>query len=247
MRIALIGLIVSLCGCSSYVTPGRGADLAAFGVSEAERVANTDGAVRASLERKPLATFPTAIAVARVQANGYQSRTASAFGGGRYCVVTTRDVETDEQFERLAKLPQVRGLAPMSRLLLPQMLNSDVELRQAAAQLRADLLLVYTLDTTFTVDETGAPLTVFSLGLFPNRTARVICTASALLMDTRNGYIYGVTEASEKTDQLASSWTSEEAVEQSRRRVETKAFEKLVTQLETTWRGVVNEYAGAKG
>jgi hypothetical protein len=56
------------------------------------------------------------------------------------------------------------------------------------------VLLVYTLDTTFVVEDKAAPLSVVSLGLFPNHLARVVCTASAVLMDTRNGYVYGVAE-----------------------------------------------------
>jgi hypothetical protein len=54
-----------------------------------------------------------------------------------------------------------------------------------------------------------------------------------------------VSEATERTDQLANAWTSEQAIDDSRRRAESLAFEKLVGELETTWRGVVNRYADA--
>jgi hypothetical protein len=43
----------------------------------------------------------------------------------------------------------LRGLAPLNRLVLPQQLQSDRELRVGAAKLHADMLLIYTLDTTF--------------------------------------------------------------------------------------------------
>src|SRR5207302_1424533 len=86
-----------LAGCASYATPGRAADLQVFGVS---REAQTDSGIARSLEKQPLASFPTAVAVARVQATDYRSDTASTFGGGRYCVVTTRDIEGDAQVER---------------------------------------------------------------------------------------------------------------------------------------------------
>ena len=85
------------------------------------------------MEAKPLAAFPASIAVVRVQASGYQSQTAQGYGYGNYSVVTTRDVEKDDCMERLEKLPQVAGIAPIGRLLLTPHLQSDMELRQAAA------------------------------------------------------------------------------------------------------------------
>jgi hypothetical protein len=233
-------LAASLAGCASYATPGRGADLQALGVS---REALTDGSIVQSLARQPLAQFPTGIAVARVQAPGYRSETAETWGSGAYCVVTNRDVESPEQVARLAKMPAVAGVAPLNRLLLPHELKSDVELRQAAATLRADMLLVYTLDTTFRVQDKLAPLSVVTLGLSPNQQAQVVCTASAVLMDTRNGYIYGVAEATDRGTQLTSAWTSSSAVDDARKRTETGAFEKLVGELERTWAGVVRNSA----
>lgn len=230
-------------GCAaSYVTPGRGAPMEAFGVRKDDQ---TDGAIVQALGKRPLAGFPAGVAVARVQAPGYRSETAESWGHGRYSIVTTRDVEGDGTAERLARLPLVAGVVPINRLLLPDQLNTDLELRQAAAQLHADVLLVYTLDTTFRVEDKAAPLTVVTLGLSPNQQARVVCTASAVLMDTRNGYVYGAAEATRKGTQLASAWTSGAAVDDARRRTETQAFETLVGELEKTWAGVVRTYAGS--
>ncbi len=230
----------SAAGCAQYATPGRGAEFASFGAS---RDAQTDGSISNNLSRRPLASLPAGIAVVRVQAPGYSSKTAVGWGTGNYCIVTTRDVEKPEQIERLAKMPMVSGVAPISRLLLSGSLNSDMELRQAAASLHADFLLIYTFDTTFTVDDKASPLTVFTLGLSPNQQARVLTTASAVVMDTRNGYIYGVAEASESKNQLASAWTSENAVDETRRLAESDAFDKLVSEIQGTWSGVVKGFA----
>ena len=76
-------------------------------------------------------------------------------------------MENPGQVARLARLPAVTRLAPVNRLLLPHELKSDVELRQAAATLRADMLLVYTLDTTFRVQDKLAPLSVVTLSFRP--------------------------------------------------------------------------------
>ena len=206
---ALMALAVGGCA-ASYATPGRAADMKLFGAAAAaSRDQQTDGSVSKVIERQPLAKLPTAIAVIRVQAPGYSSETAQSWGGGAYSVVTTRDVENmDAALARLNRLPQVSGVAPVNRLLLPPEFHSDLELRQAAAALHADMLLVYTLDTTFHVQDVAAPLSVVTLGLSPNEVAHVVCTASAVLLDTRNGYVYGIAEATDRQQQLASAWTS---------------------------------------
>jgi hypothetical protein len=241
-----ITVLVSLMltGCAAhYVTPGRGADFKQIGLTEEARRNGTDWEVRSSLDKRPLASFPTAIAVARIQDTGYSSRTCSSWGSGKYSIVTTRDVEKDEQLARLSRLPLISGIAQMNRLLLPADLQSDVPLREAAAKLHADMLLIYTFDTTFLEDQKAAPVSVITLGLSPTKTVDVKTTVSAALLDTRNGYIYGLAEASAHREKLTSSWATEDAIDNARQKNEEEAFGKLVTELEKTWTGVVNQYA----
>jgi hypothetical protein len=226
-------------GCAaSYATPGRAAPMQLFG---AEKDQLSDASVVRMIDRRPLAKLPARIAYVRVQAPGYASETAQGWGTGAYSIVTQRDIENEDKILSglIARLPRVNGLAPISRLLLPEALHSDLDLREAAAALHADMVLIYTLDTSFHVQDAAAPLTVVTLGLSPNQVAHVNCTASAVLLDTRNGYVYGIAESTEQQEQLASAWTSEAAVDQTRRRVEGKAFAKLATELEQTWTGVV--------
>jgi len=241
--IAAVGAVIGmgLLGCTSmYSTPGAAADMKALGVS---REAQTDAGITQTMAKKPLASFPTGIAAVRIQAPNYQSKSTESYGEGSYCVITTRDIENATDMERLSKLPLVTGIAPLNRLLLPPKLNSDLELRQAAAALHADMLLVYTIDTSFHVEDHMAPLTILTLGLSPNMTAQVVSTASAVLMDTRNGYLYGYSEATEKGVQLTNGWMTEQAGDDARKRTETKVFAKLVDGLEGTWKGVVTTYA----
>lgn len=205
-----------------------------------------DPAIAASMAKQPMAKFPTGIAAVRIQAVGYHSETTQTFGTGKFCVVTTRDVEKDAQMEQLTKLPLVTGIAPVNRLLLPEQLNSEMDLRQAAAALHADILLVYTLDTAFEVQDKASPLTAISLGLFPTQNASVICTASAVLLDTHNGYLYGVAEATERSNQIANAWTTDAAVDAARTRTESGAFVKLVGELEKTWGGIIRARAAAQ-
>jgi hypothetical protein len=245
-RAALCLLLFALAGCgASYATPGGAAPLEALGVTPDARRGLTNSTIQSALDKQPPARFPTAVAVARVQAPGYRSMTSEGWGGGKYSLVTTRDAESEESIARLAKLPMVTGIAPVNRLLLPANLNSDLELRQAAAALQADLLLVYTFDTVFFEDTFLEPLSLISLGFAPNHTVKLTSTASAVLMDTRNGFIYGVAEATDKGDGLSSAWGSDRAVDRVRRDTEADAFGKLVDQLEVMWADVLKRNASA--
>ena len=223
-------------GCATYVTPGAGVALSQLG----------DGHIQALLNRNPLSPFPAHIAVTRVQDSGYRSYSTESYGEGRYSVITTRDIEQDAHFERIANLPMVAGVAPLNRLLIPVRLHSDRELRHAAASVKADLLLVYTLDTSFRIkDHDIGPLGVITLGFLPNQEAKVTTTGSAAIYDVRTGFIYGLAEATAHERQSASIWTSQDAVEESRFRAETQAFESLLGELEKTWDGIIATHAAS--
>jgi hypothetical protein len=185
------------------------------------------------------------VAVARVQAQDYESSSyhwRRPVEEGSYSVITVRDMEKDSDFEALGKLPRVAGVVGMKRILLDHTLNSDLELRSAAARLHANLLLFYTLDTVFETEERVRPLAVITLGLFPNQKAKVTCTASAVLMDVHNGYVYSVVEATEKDDQLANAWSSAQATDDVRKRVERKAFEGALASFKGEWGMVLANY-----
>ena len=253
MRLApplLLLLVASLAGCAAnYAVPGGPAQMAALGAAKVDQTVNTDPALREYYDAKPLANFPAMIATARVQSAKYESRTASAYGGDRYggnfSVITTRDVESDDAIARLAKLPMVASIAPLNRLLLSSTLRGDRDLRAAAARLKADVLVLYTFDTQFYVKDFASPVTVVTLGLSPNKRAYVTTTATAVLLDVRSGYVYGGAEATARSEQLASGWTSDDAVDDTRVRTERDSFDKLVAELGKTWAGVVATYAAA--
>lgn len=240
-------LLAGLVGCASYTVPGGPAEMPALGAAKVDQAINTDPNLRAYYDAKPLANFPAMLATARVQSANYQSRTASAYGGDRYggefSVITTRDVESDDAIARLNKLPMVAGVAPLNRLLLSSSLKGDQDLRDAAARLKADVLVLYTFDTQFYVKDFAAPVTVVTLGLSPNKKAYVTTTATAVLLDVRSGYVYGGAEATAKSEQLSNGWTSDDAVDDTRLRTERQSFDKLVGELEKTWKSVVATYA----
>ena len=237
LNVALLGIVVAaglLSGCAvPYVTPGAGVNLREI----------DDQTIHKRFETKAAAVFPARIIVVRVQEPGYYSHSTKGSGTGNFSIVTTRDVETDEQFEKLAKLPQVAGLGTLSRLLLPSKLESIKDLRRGAASLHSDLLLVYTFDTSFRIkDKTIAPLQIISLGFLPNKKAYVTTTASAILVGVRTGHVYGTVEASHTTSVIANTWSTDDEVENTRIETETKAFDKLINQFTKTWSGVLKEY-----
>lgn len=226
-------------GCARYTTPGAGVSI--------PNLSQADTDIKELLKLEPAAAFPARMAVARVQASGYSSQSNRCYGSGRYCVVTTRDVEPEASFEKLSRLPQVGGLGLVNRLLLPQTLESTKDLRRAAATLKADVLLVYSLDTGFNVESTDiGPLALISLGFLPNKKARVTSTASAAIFDVRTGFLYGVAEATVTEHQRATVWSSADAIDKARQQAETDAFQKLVDEIGKLWINVVETHAGAR-
>ena len=188
---------------------------------------------------KPVAPFPAAIAAVHVQApsysNYYLQRNGGVVGGIRYSVVMVRDAEQQSQFDKIASLPQVAGLASINRLLLPPNFQGEKELRDAAARLQADMLLLYTFDTSFFDTTLAKPLTLITLGFAPTRRVYVTTTASALLIDTRTGYVYSAYEVTAKTDLTSSFWGSAESIDEGRRVTERDSFEKLVDEFAASW------------
>jgi len=240
IRLFLAAGLASLTGCASYIAPGARADLQAF----------APASIQEGFAAKATAPFPASIAFVRVQAPTYTNyrlqQAGGAYGSGRYSVITTREVEDESQIERIARLPQVTGITSINRMLLPQKLEGDKELREAAARLQADLLFVYTFDTAFFETDLAKPLTVISLGLSPTRKVYVATTLSALLIDTRTGYVYSTYETTKKAETLSTSWGSSNAADEARRENERQAFEQLVGEFANAWPRLLERH-GRKG
>lgn len=242
---AIIAGALLLGGCQSvkYTTPGGPADFRALGLSPAEAESLTDYDIGQRLARKPAASFPAAIALVRVQGEGYRSYTSRGRGSGPYSIITTRDAESDTDVLRLTQMPNTRGIGAVNRLIVPAETKDLKDLRLIGADLQADIILVYTFDTEFGSTETTIPaLGVLTLGLFPNERARVTSTASAAFVDTRTGYLYGLAEATVEDTRITNAWGNNEAVDKSRREAERGAFEKLVPEIERLWADISAMY-----
>lgn len=225
-------------GCMSYRTPGGAVNLAGV----------TDTDIADAYKAEPLSPFPARLATARIQASNYRSYSSNGYGKGQFSLVTTRELDEETQANRLQKLPMVSAVAPLNRIFVSPDLQSDKPLRIAAAKLKADLLLLYTIDTAFRVNNHSyGPLELFTLGITPTREAEVTATASAAIVDVRSGYVYGTAEATEKKNRFATAWTSRDAVNRSRLAAEREAFASLTDEITTLWKDVVETYAGRPG
>ncbi|WP_444894213.1 hypothetical protein ACJJIE_07915 [Microbulbifer sp. TRSA001] len=234
MKVLLLAALFTLGGCASYTTPGGSVHLSEL----------TDADINELMSKEPATPFPANISVARVQASGYQSYRLNSFGTGRYSVVTTREVETEGDFLRLSQLPAVSNVAPLNKILLPTNLDSVRSLREASARLKADILLVYTFDTSFHAGEQKfAPLNVISLGFLKNKEVKVTTTVSAAFFDVRTEYLFGISEATATDSTSASVWSTSDAVDDLRVATEKAAFQDLLPEIEKAWAGILAQYA----
>ena len=233
MRVVVIALMLICAGCASYVTPG-----AAVRLQDIDRPD-----IAAAAARKASPNFPARLAIARVQAPQYRSYSSESYGNGRFTVLTAQELLTETHMSAIQAWPALAGVVPINRLLLPPRFESLDDLRLSGAQIQADILLVYTLDTSFRVQGRGyGPLAAISLGVVPDRDAFITSTASALFIDVRTGFIYGVAEATAKADGLTNVWSSRSTIDKKRVEAEQQAFDGLMIQSAKTWSGIATQF-----
>ncbi|RLS61670.1 MAG: hypothetical protein DWH97_12895 [Planctomycetota bacterium] len=219
-------LLVLGCGSTGYVTPGGGAPLGSL-ISQP---------IAQQLQLVPESPMPAGLAFTRVQAVGYRSYSASGTNRGSLSLVGPQDLERDQDRTAIAAWPNLRNLVRLTPIMVPTDVDALNALRQAAASLRTDILALYTVDTDFNVDDGDVGLVgMITLGLAPTRKAVVRCNVSIVFLDVRTGYCYGSAEAAEDDRQLANAWTSRQAVEDCRHRVERRAFEAMLVRAAEMW------------
>ncbi len=199
------------------------------------------GDINEAMSRRRKARLPARMAIARIQRTGYEGG-APCQGSGEYCFVTTRDFETDEDFARIKKMRRVSSVTRIKRLLVPQDFSSIEQLRAAAKTMNANVLLVYSIDTKFKVDDTShQSLSVVTLGFLATKKARVDTTASAAIVDVANGAVLGVAEGIAYDEQKASNWSTEGKLKASKAQVEHQAFQEMLADLAQVWRTAIGK------
>jgi hypothetical protein len=226
---------VAGCGSAVYRTPGQSANMALFS-SDAD--SQTDPSIAVHMRKQPLAPLPAHLAVARIQGPGYPG----GKGRGAYSVLTVHTVQVEEDLRRLERLAEVAAVVPLSRLVLPDRFQTEQDLRESAGRLRADMLLVYTLETESIVDDDDEPVSWFTLGISPHVKTRIATTGSAILLDVRSGYVYAVTEATDRQSHKVNHWTSKDTIEVAQRDLEVKIIGELVDNFERLWPGLIEQH-----
>lgn len=237
LLLAVIVAIASSCSLK-YVTPGS-----AVKISE---LADED--IAKLLSNKPASEFPVNIAIARIQHPRYTNyqypNQPNPEPQGNFSMVLTRNAEEDEAFEKLSELSGVKQASPFNRLLLPYNYKSIKDLRLAAAKMKAQMLMVYTFDTEFSIDTKNyGPQNVFAIGYLNNKDVKVVTTASVALFDVQTEYLYGLAEATANEHKRSNAWKKQDEVDNLRIETEKKAFNKLMGEVEKMWSGVVEEYS----
>jgi hypothetical protein len=204
-------------------------------------------AVAAAFARAPAARLPARIAVARLEsresAPGWRHKPAQPGSTNNVVLAAKADPVTSAAYQRLAALPEVSDLTPLNSLVAAQSIDSQAALREAAANVQADLVYAYTFDSYSRSHTALSGIVMLSLGLLgflPLVTIEVETTASGALIDVRSGYIYGVADATEKVKGTSNTWNESDDIGRVRAKAETAAFEKLNAEFEQRWQSYVN-------
>lgn len=234
LKYLLCSVIIICTGCaSSYVTPGEPANFADINREDIAEI----------VSRKPSPNFPARIAVIRIQAPNYVSYTAEGQRYGGFSIIPAHELTADNTLQKIQQWPQVTTVVPVSSLLIPANAKSIDDLRLAAAKLQADVLMIYTIDTKFYINNHfHASFSLLSLGMMPDRNANVTATATAIFTDVRTGFTYGTADATAKATGLTSAWSSDATVDKKRVEAEQLAFNDLIKAANQTWQGIVEQY-----
>lgn len=223
-----IAVTVFTSGCASYVnSPKARAALAG------KREAFSHALISRAYDAKPTMRFPAAVAVAPQ---------------GREAVMQLRALDALGKLDPLKTLPDLRGLPLVSGLVENGSAHADatnvadLRLREAAARLHADAVLLITVETNATDGQIFAPLTVATLGLFPNKRYEIVATSLAALIDTRTGYVYGTLEKSAAKSGIVMVAGSDESLSRRTQQAQREAMEKLVDAFPEFWKGVVSAH-----
>lgn len=238
--LSLMFFSVIMISCAvNYTTPGGDVKISNLADEDISKI----------LQNKPSAEFPVNIAVARIQAPNYtnytyQNRyTRTKNTGENFSMILTRDADEEASFAEIAKLKGIKQISPFNKLLLPYNYKTIKDLRLAAAKMKASMLLVYTFDSQFSIDNKNyGPQNVFSLGYLKNKNVKVRTTASAALFDVQTEYLYGLAEATAEQNKTSNAWKKQDEVDNLRVETEKESFKKLTPQIKEMWIEVIAEY-----
>lgn len=235
---AVFCLASILTGCAasdSYLTPSEPANLSSFtdapitpNSANAANAANSanpgkpdyTSAIDANFKSQPAARFPARIALMQVQHNQFSSAGAAVSLPQKESLAAVEKHLTDKKV--------ITGIANLNNLLIDKNAPESQSIRLAASRVKADILVLYTLDTkSLTKDFEVGPLNLLLLGFVPNRNVTLNCKASAVVIDVRSGFVYGLTEADGSDWGIATVWNESSTTTRCSANAENQALTQL--------------------
>lgn len=244
MRRALLALLL-LSGCANDVQTTSGAAyLAARPEFDARTGTEMDRAVAAAANVEPLLRFPARIGLARIR-------------NGDISTIPPREADAWIAFGRANG--QYGTFVPISPLVAEltagpaydasgaRAARSVIDrVRLGAARQQVDAVLVYTAASQ--TQDNSSPLSLLDLTiigayLVPSRSVGGEATASALLLDVRNGYPYGTATATSRETGFVPSVGSGRRSSDLASDAEVAAVGKLTTEVDAMMRRLQTELA----
>lgn len=217
--------ILFVCGCyESYATPQ--AQPASMRLLEDQSKNAAPGT--------PNLQLPATLAIARIQSQYYGNTPG-------FHIINNRALESKIDMSPIRNQKGIRDMVILNSLLASGELSSSSQLRASAKSLKADVLLVYTIDTQSEYRDNASILSVFSLGMAPTVKMSVTTTITAVLIDTQTGFLYGTFETTSHKEQTAAAMTSNDARGQCQDFTEKDAMTQMINRFPELWNQVLSQ------
>ena len=239
-------LLLSACATTQY-TSGADYNARTAALYQPAGLTTADAGVDADITRiaavEPELAFPARIGIAYLD-------------GGRIAAIPpSHQPSWAPLSERIAgRFGEVVPISPLIAAMVgegapigrPDASQTIANIRRGAARQHVDYVLVYEVQDTANTSGNALKAADWSiLGLFmlPSREVEVQASASALLLDVRNGYPYGTASGLATKDGLATSYGANDKRRKLRGRATDAAVEALALDVDTMWTQLIETVA----
>ncbi len=226
--------VLTLLGACSQVHTTSGAEYLAR-YEATSKGAVIDREIREAASVEPILTFPARLGIAKINQ-------------GRMVGIRPTELKLWSEIaarnhrlgEFVAVSPLIAEFAEDSGRLNRTALFGDArelvkKIRIGAARQHVDAVLVYGVDSAAHRDSTPLAfldITIIGGAILPTRKIEASAIASALLIDVRNGYVYGTTTASAEDERLSVTWGAGGRTRKAGERVVREAIRNLIPEVE---------------
>ena len=198
----VITTALTITACSAHTQLTSGNDyLSRYSPSQAQMSSSIDEDVRQIAAIEPNLQFPAQIGLARIERGRLTNAPSDELGAWGQLA----DDLGPAYGEIVPVSPFIASMVrPENTKLHAEHVVSDI--RRASARQHLDYVLVYEVNNTSENESNAlslADLTILGLYVLPSRNVKVESTASALLLDVRNGYPYGTATAFAEAKKVA--------------------------------------------